>query len=163
MDSNEIRGMIESGEFLQHYGRKGMKWYQRIFTKYKDSKEKKAEKKQARKELTKDEIRSSRNAKLIAKNLGKFSDKEVSEILFRLRTDHEIKKIASSTSSKGEGVLKSVLKYGFYLSEMYDLITTTNLGTGLVKKMGAEDILKDYGKKRFTMSNLGGGKSKKKK
>lgn len=139
MDSNEIRGMIESGEFLQHYGRKGMKWYQRIFTKYKEhqqkSKAKKSAKEEKKKSVTKEEVLKSRNPKTVAKNLDKLSDQEVRDILARMKWETEIKKLAKETTKTGLQHAKTLYAWTKQISDFYDLATTSNLGKAIEKKI----------------------------
>lgn len=98
---------------LYHYGRKGMRWYQNIFTKGKEAaatrkkrkaeKEKEAEeKRKINVEEQKKQIRNSRSAEQVYKNAHLFNDKELTEIYNRLNTENNIKNLIPKKVNKGK-------------------------------------------------------------
>lgn len=103
---------------LYHYGRKGMKWYQNIFTKGKEAsaarKKRKAEKAKAAEEKRKESveeqktrIRNSRSAEQVYKNAHLFNDKELNEIYNRLNTENNIKNLIPAKVNKGKKFVDS--------------------------------------------------------
>ena len=97
---------------LYHYGRKGMKWYQRIFTKGKEARAKKKneqmEKDRENAEEYKKAIRNSRSAKQVYDNAHLFTDKELNEIYQRLNTENNIKNLIPEKVNKGKKFVEGI-------------------------------------------------------
>lgn len=163
MDNFDSKAFVEN--YFAHAGRKGMKWYQNIFTRQKERREKRKAKKVASqavrkraKESTKEQIRKSNRASLIAKNLDKFSDEELREIAGRLETQKKIRDIASSDKKRGNDILKTLLLYGTSLAKAYDLLATTNGGKALVLKVSKKSLPTFPNAYKFNFNDSGGGK-----
>lgn len=96
---------------LYHYGRKGMKWYQNIFTKHKERKAKRQkeaeEKRKESVEEQKTRIRNSRSAEQVYKNAHLFNDKELTEIYNRLNTENNIKNLIPAKVNKGKKFIEN--------------------------------------------------------
>lgn len=101
---------------LYHYGRKGMKWYQRIFSRDKEkaaarkaAKEAESEeKRKARIESTKKKVRASRSAEELYKHASLFDDKELQAAYQRLLTEKQIKDLIPAKVKKGKKFVDSV-------------------------------------------------------
>lgn len=130
---------------LYHYGRKGMKWYQNIFTKHKErvaaKKKRKAEKEKAEAEKRKvdvaeqkEKIRNSRSAEQVYKNAHLFTDKELNEIYNRLNTENNIKKLIPEKVNKGKKFVEKVAD------------TTQSIGTLVNNTTTMVNKFKDFGK-----------------
>lgn len=127
---------------LYHYGRKGMKWYQNIFTKHKErvaaKKKRKAEKEKAEAEKRKvdvaeqkEKIRNSRSAEQVYKNAHLFTDKELTEIYNRLNTENNIKNLIPKKVNKGKKFVDSTADTAKSVSNL------VNNATDLYKKVNA--------------------------
>lgn len=80
---------VEFEEILEHYGRKGMRWGQRIFSKKKGS---------------------SKSEKKAAKKAKGMTDEELGAAIKRLKMEKEYASLSSSKKSNGESIVKSVLR-----------------------------------------------------
>lgn len=107
-----------SNDELYHYGRKGMKWYQNIFTagkkaaaarKRKKNLAKAREAKKTKKE-EKEEVLKSRSAKKLFERADLFTDKELQAAYNRLILEKSIKSLAPDEVSKGEAYAKKFIK-----------------------------------------------------
>lgn len=130
---------------LYHYGRKGMRWYQNIFTKGKEAaaarkkrkaaKEKEAEeKRKVNVEEQKKQIRNSRSAELVYKNAHLFNDKELTEIYNRLNTENNIKNLIPAKVNKGKKFIENTAS------------TTKNIGTLVGNTTDMINKFKAFGK-----------------
>jgi len=134
---------IRSDE-LYHYGRKGMKWYQNIFTAHKQrktaNKRKKALEKarEAKKqkaienetlEAKKERILKSKSPKELYENADLFSYKELNDAYSRLTLERNIKNLIPEEVSKGEKFVDGTVKWG---KKAADLINT---GTDVYRKI----------------------------
>lgn len=126
---------------LYHYGRKGMKWYQNIFTKGKQAaaarKKRKAEKeklseekKKAEAEEFKSKVRNSRSPEMIYKNAHLFTDKEIEDINKRLHIEKAIKELIPSKVNKGKKFVEGISNNASTISTLATNINNayTNVG-----------------------------------
>lgn len=100
----------DEGEILEHYGRKGMKWGQRIFSGARSLNNKRRARKQARRErkaaklesrraakaAKKNNIKHIKNIKRIAGDLGSLSDADIKALATRLDNEAKIRKHAEN-------------------------------------------------------------------
>ena len=117
---------------LYHYGRKGMKWYQNIFSKDKGSnkssgkkngkKEETAEERKARIEAKKKEVLNSRSAKALYDNAQLFTTQELQAAYGRLQLERNIKNLQPTETSKGKQFVEKAIDLG--------KLTTKALETG---------------------------------
>ena len=125
---------IRSDE-LYHYGRKGMKWYQNIFTAHKQHKTAKKRKKALEKareakkqkaieneslEEKKARILKSRSAKELYDNADLFDTKELNDAYNRLTLERNIKNLVPEEVSKGQKFVDNVNRYGTNISNIID-------------------------------------------
>ena len=119
--SDELYQIDMSSDELMHYGRKGMKWYQNIYTKHKQRKVKKkrqealkkaqaakaAKKKEAEE---KEKILKSGDRKEIVKNKHRFTDDELRQAITRLELEEKLTGAnAKKNIGKGEEIVRDIL------------------------------------------------------
>ena len=119
--SEELYQIDMSSDELMHYGRKGMKWYQNIYTKHKQRKVKKQrkealEKARAAKEAKKkdaeekEKILKSGDRKKIIENKHRFTDDELRQAITRLELEERLSSPAAKKNiGKGEEVVRDIL------------------------------------------------------
>lgn len=130
--SEELYQIDMSSDELMHYGRKGMKWYQNIYTKGKQArtdrkrkqalekaraakaanKKKALEEEEARKKEQdeKDKILKSGDRKKIIENKHRFTDDELRQAITRLELEEKLSSPAAKKSiGKGEEVVRDIL------------------------------------------------------
>jgi len=86
----DITEPIEFDVILEHWGRKGMKWGQRIFSKGSKGESSKAERK-------------------AAKKAGKMTDQELRQKINRMKMEQEFSNLSAPKKSKGQNAVKEVL------------------------------------------------------
>lgn len=120
---------------LYHYGRKGMRWYQNIFTKGKEARAKRQkaaeEKRKESIEEQKTKIRNSRSAEQVYKNAHLFNDKELTEIYNRLNTENNIKNLIPAKVNKGKKFIENTA------STAKNISTLVNNTTDMINKFKA--------------------------
>ena len=135
---------------LYHYGRKGMKWYQNIFTKGKnaesskkgkkdksDSDEETVEQKRAR-------LLKSTDASEIYKHRDILTTQEIKERLDRIDTERRLSEVSERSKKTGMDRVNTALKWGNKMSEVYNF-TQTPMMKALKKKLSGEtDEEKSY-------------------
>lgn len=88
---------------LYHYGRKGMKWYQNIYTKGKEAiaarKAKKEQKEAEQKEALRKKVLASRSAKMLDENAHLFTKQELDAAYERLRREQDIRNLSEPNKS----------------------------------------------------------------
>ena len=90
---------------LYHYGRKGMKWYQNIYTSGKKSISRKSS---SSKKKTQTKAKTTEE-KPKTKTLSEMSDAELNQIVNRKRLEDQYKSLFPKKVSMGERVVKTVL------------------------------------------------------
>lgn len=132
-------------EDIFHYGRKGMKWYQNIFSKF-SNKSSKRRSKSARSVVEKNkDVKISDIKKKVEKNLDLktaykyrryYTQQELTNLVKRYNTETQLKKLASEQSkrkiTRGEQFIRSGLKYAKLADEVYKF-TNSDLGKALKK------------------------------
>lgn len=101
--------------YLAHYGVLGMKWgirrYQPYSVRGRISGKSGREIGEARKKApSHEDLLKSTNAKEVYKNRDQLSDKELRDRVNRMQTEQQLKQIVESSSKKGEGFTKRLLK-----------------------------------------------------
>lgn len=106
---------------LYHYGRKGMKWYQNIFTKNKGKSSKsKSDPEDETPEQKKERILKSRSAKALYDNADLFTDKELNDAYNRLVLERNIKNLAPAEVSKGQKFVNKFTSVGDNTHKVFD-------------------------------------------
>lgn len=92
---------MDNSEYLMHYGRKGMKWGEHIFSK---SKNKQSTKSNSEIDIKKkkESIIKSRSAKQLYKNADLFTVQELQDAYIRLALERKIKDIDTKNVTKGQ-------------------------------------------------------------
>lgn len=138
--------MVYREDELMHYGRKGMKWYQNIYTKHKQSQLKKKRKKSLEKARKTKDI-NKKNAEVRAKKLkaGKIkikdmTDDELKAFTNRINLEKDYKEAVSKNKSTGAQVLEAVFKEGSKnsLTNMYTQALNSGItyaGNKVMKKL----------------------------
>lgn len=108
---------------LRHYGRKGMKWYQNIFTKGKNKGKKKGESEDKTEETVeqkKQRILNSRSAKELYDNADLFTTQELQNAYNRLQLERSISSLVPKEVSKGEQFVNQANHVGKKVNEVAD-------------------------------------------
>lgn len=123
---------------LYHYGRKGMKWYQNIFTSGKKARTNRKRRKALEKAretkkqkaveaetvaAKKERILKSRSAKELYDNAHLFTDQELQSAYNRLTLERNIKNLAPAEVSRGQQYVDSVNLKG---RNIHDLVETSS-------------------------------------
>lgn len=112
--------MEQYSDELYHYGRKGMKWYQNIFTNIQarraaKQKRQALEKARAAKEAKKreaeekEQIIRSGNAKELQKNRHRLSDDELQRAIDRIDKEQKLREVSRERVTKGQTFVDTVL------------------------------------------------------
>lgn len=135
MENREIIiGADMSEEELMHYGRKGMKWYQNIYSKAKTSSEKRKEKKKA--EAAAERQKRIDSGKIKPKDM---TDDELRARKARLQAEKDVKDLEKQTKVANKGaefVKKAAMGPGKKI--LWD--TSVDLAAQTFKKVGAAKI-----------------------
>lgn len=116
MYDNDFMAREIDNEYLMHYGRKGMKWYQHIFTDAKSA-ARAVKKAIAKKAAERKEYRKAnpKTKKLTSKNVRKMSVDELQNRIDRLKKEQEllninkqIKEMSAANASMGKRFIKAL-------------------------------------------------------
>lgn len=145
---------------LYHYGRKGMKWYQNIYSKYDKMKgtikgKFKSKQQETVQETTaqkKERLKRSGTAKEVLRNADLFDDKELQAITNRLGTKRTLSSYASEELSKPMRIINSASKTMNTISSAVDTASKTYNNTAKVlnKLVGTDLPTLDGGPKNDT-------------
>lgn len=102
---NEFSGMTYDPDILKQYGRKGMKWYQNIFTKPGSLSAKRAAKKAERDA----EMERKKQPASTRKSAKELSDDELRIITNRIQLEQKYNQLTAPKQSAGQKFLASVL------------------------------------------------------
>ena len=102
-------GSDYSSNDIYHYGRKGMKWGQHIFTKIKKSSDKR-KKHKAREESERNRANKVReeNRKRYSKPVSEMTDAELRQAVNRLQLEKQLRDLTPKQTSRGEQFIKFV-------------------------------------------------------
>lgn len=130
-----------SEDELMHYGRKGMKWYQNIYTKAKTSSEHRKEKKAEKEEVKKAEAAAERQKRI---KEGKIKPKDMTDAELRarrerLQMERDVKDLEKKTkiANKGAEFIKSAAM-GPGKKVFWD--TSVDLAAQSFKSVGADKV-----------------------
>ena len=107
-------------EYLEHYGVKGMKWYQSIFGDKRKTSTKKANIEETP-EQRRERALKSVDPKEIYKNRDVLSTIELTDKINRINTERKLAEIASSERSSGQQKIDKILKMGKTANELYQV------------------------------------------
>jgi len=108
---------------LYHYGRKGMKWYQNIFTKGKNKGGSKSDQEDETPEQKKERILKSRSARALYDNADMFTTNELNNAYQRLVLEQNIRNLAPAEVSRGQ---KFVNKFNSSGKNVHDVFETSS-------------------------------------
>lgn len=125
---------MNSEEFIAHYGREGMKWYQHIFGKFQEhakyNKEKRALKKGEKKQKKEEQKDLSNKIKQTLKknNYKKLSNEELKNRIERMKVEKEYLDLAKDTRTKGKKFIDGIAEL------------STDILKGSVKNIGQQYV-----------------------
>lgn len=160
---------------LYHYGRKGMKWYQNIFTsgknaradrKRKKSLEKAREVKKQKAEAAKqkaveaestaakrERLLNSTNAQELYENRHLLTTVEINERINRIDTEAKLAGVAARTKTTGRDRVNKIMEYAKMANDIYD-VTQKPVVKALKKKIMGEKEVKNISKIEEVLKNL---------